>query len=174
VGLVRWIKGESISLAEAFRPPLSTQTVGALTFAFGLLFLVLILINRRSISKNEAFLITTVLFVVLPTVTFGYYLILLLVPAIVILKIYDGEKGDAKLGFEWVALAVTYFFIVPAWPINWKNTGISVGPAWESFSIQWLLAHACVTALTGALAVRLIMMKVKAKKPINIFSKSRK
>jgi hypothetical protein len=172
VGLIRWVKGESISLAEAFRPPLSTQTVGALTVSFGLLFLVLILINRKSISKNEAFLITTVLFVVLPTVTFGYYLILLLVPIIVILKIYDGEKGDAKLGFEWVALAVTYFFIVPAWPISWKNTVISVGPAWESFSTQWLLAHACVTVLTCALAVRLIAMKVKAEIRVNVFPAS--
>jgi hypothetical protein len=133
---------------------------------------VLIFINRKSISKNEAFLTTTVLFIVLPTITFGYYLIILLVPMIIILNTYDGEKSDEKLGFEWVVLAITYFLIVPAWPISWENLGISVGPAWESFGIQWLLAHACITTLTGALAVKLIAMKAHSVKLINSVSKS--
>ena len=171
-GIVRWIKGESSSISEAFRPPLSSQTVSALTIAFGVLFLVLVFINRKSLSKNEVFLTTTVLFIVLPTVTLGYYLVILLVPMIIILKTYDGEKGDKKLGFEWVVLAITYFFIVPAWPISWENLGIPVGPSWESFSIQWLLAHVCITTLTGALAIKLIVMRAHSVKPINSVSKS--
>jgi hypothetical protein len=160
-GLVRWFNGDSTSLAGAFRPALSVFLVNRITLVIAAIFLMLLVKNKRKISKNEAVLVSTVLFIILPTVTFGYYLVLLFVPLFAILKYSEQKTLQDKLGVEWNFLLIVWVLIVPAWPVSWKNTGINVGPAWEIFGIQWILAQACMSILALGICFRLVSKLLK-------------
>lgn len=156
VGFVRWFGNPETTLSESFRPPIQSSTIKLITVAIAVILIFLLLVTRRSLAQSEILFSSTLIFLVLPTITFGYYLILLLVPFFVVWSSRQDEFNIIEIGREWLLLPMCLFLVIPAWPISWKNTGINVGTAWEIFGVQWVLAHACISLMTIGLCARLL------------------
>ena len=107
--------------------------------AFGTLFLV-----RNLISINYQFLAVTTFFLQLPGTTFGYYLVLLILPLIFMSR--DNEFKQELSQFQksnYVLYGALLFAIVPAWPLSSMALGMT-----SNFGLNWTVAHILLSLLS--------------------------
>jgi hypothetical protein len=164
-GLLESLVGKISNPSQAFsliENPLSINQVSliSLTFgfaAFGTLFLV-----KNRISINYQFLAVTCFFLQLPGTTFGYYMVLLILPLIFIVK--DNEFKQVSSQFQkwnYFVYGSLLFSLVPAWPISLKMVGVDPAGIFASIGIGWAVAHVLLSLLSLLLVVDFLITSVK-------------
>ncbi len=143
---VKWLFLDK-SFLEAFKPNLRSDTVSIIAQLILLIFIILILINGKSLTKLEAFFTLSVILIVTPGVTFGYYLTLLLIPIFFIAKEDKSFTSSTLLTRSWKFIYFFLFFALPAWPLSWGYLGFFNNYAWALYGVQWAFVHCILSVL---------------------------
>ncbi len=112
--------------------------------AFGTLFLV-----RNRISSNYQFLAVTIFFLQLPGTTFGYYMVLLILPLIFMVRDNEFEQVSSQFQkWSYLLYGLLLFVIVPAWPVSLRTLGLHIDGVAISLGINWTVAHVLLSLLS--------------------------
>jgi hypothetical protein len=133
---------------------LSTNEVSLISLVFGFVAFGTLFLVRNRIGINYQFLAVTAFFLQLPGTTFGYYMVLLIIPLIFIIR--DNEFEEASSQFQkWIYVLYGFllFAMVPAWPIGLGVLKIDSAGIFVNIGINWAVAHVLLSLLSLLLIV---------------------
>jgi hypothetical protein len=128
-------------LAEAFRPPISSNYVTIISVIFLSISVVWILILRNKLTRFEILFICSLVTILTPGTSFGYYLILLVVPMMFLT--IDYSNNSSKIHFTMINNVVfrahfylLYLALVPPWPFQWGMFDLQVKDVWSNYGVS--------------------------------------
>lgn len=145
-GGVRKAFNPELDITGVFRPGLSLTTVSSISLVFACLGVAAMILGRAENSNFTKTLMSATLLELIPGTTFGYYLILMSLPALFLI----GNKVGSPKPHEKLLKNLYFIYLIvsiPMWPIPWRLFGLDVGLAWETLSIQWLLSHVILSMI---------------------------
>jgi hypothetical protein len=159
-------QSQSFSMTENL---LSTNEVSIISLVFGFVAFGTLFLVRNRISLNYQFLAVTAFFLQLPGTTFGYYMVLLIMPLIFMIRDNEFEQASSKFQkWNYLLFGGLLFVIVPAWPVSLRTLGLSIDGVAISLGINWTVAHILLSMLSLLLIVdfsRKSLMLVKVRIP---------
>lgn len=137
---------KSFSMTEN---PLSINEVSLISLMFGFIAFGTLFLVRYRISINYQFLAVTAFFLQLPGTTFGYYLVLLILPLIFMIRDNDFKKASNQFQkWNYLLYGVLLLVLVPAWPVSLMTLGINPGGGYSSLGTNWAVAHLLLSLLS--------------------------
>jgi len=128
-------------LTEAFRPPISSNYVTLISVIFLFVSVVWLLILRNSLTRFEILFICSLVTILTPGTSFGYYLILLIIPMMFLT--IDYSDNSSKINFTMinnvvfrVHFCLLYVALIPAWPFQWGMFNLQVKDVWSNYGIS--------------------------------------
>jgi hypothetical protein len=160
-GIISYVTSGFADIQNAFRPPLDKGLVSLFCALYAASVILLFILARKSISKFQFILYSSVFMLTIAGTTFGYYLTLMLIPLIVLSRseIVEnvGQKGNRLI---WILFCLFLFTSVPAWPLNWGNIPLGVGDSWSTLGVHWTLVHVIVSLLVIVSFYQLLLLSV--------------
>lgn len=143
-GSIKVVFGNS-TVGEVFRPGISPGTVTILSASYLVLLASLLMWRKDRIDPRIQLFIVSFSVVTVPGTSFGYYLILLLVPLLFTFsETFDKETKHSiyaeKFGFKLNAsskfmLSLLYISIIPLWPFQWGMLHLNVKEVWNHYGV---------------------------------------
>lgn len=129
-------------VSEVFRPPLSSSSVTQISILFLFICCGIIFYIRMHLTKIESVFISIVVTILTPGTSFGYYLILLLIP--LLFCMITGEENanierhkNNLLEKVWQFHFTTlYILLIPPWPFQWGLLNLSIKNVWYAYGIS--------------------------------------
>lgn len=134
------------SLAES---SLSINEVSLISLMYGFVAFGTLLLVRNQISSNYQFLAVTTFFLQLPGTTYGYYLVLLILPLLFMIR--DNEFEHVTNQFQkwnYFLYGILLFVLIPAWPVSLRSIGIISDDISISLGLNWTFSHALLSVLS--------------------------
>ena len=122
--------------------PLSPNFVSKFCLFYAIIVVFLFVMTRKSISKFQFILFSSIFMLTIPGTSFGYYLVLMLVPVLLLPKSEIVQALQNKTnGVLWISYLLFLVATVPSWPITWGNLPIQTGEAFSTIGVQWTITH---------------------------------
>ena len=128
-------------LTEAFRPPISSNYVSIISVIFLSISVIWLLILRNNLTRFEILFICSLVTILTPGTSFGYYLILLIIPMMFLTIDYSDKSS--KIDFTIINNVVfrahfclLYLVLVPLWPFQWGMFDLQVKDVWSNYGVS--------------------------------------
>lgn len=167
IGLFRGFIGllsSDIEIDRVFRPGLDSKSVSLLSGLYLLAIIFLMLYRRNSLDIRIQLFILTCIIVIVPGTSFGYYVLLLLVPLLFLetIKQHPANEGvqiDALYDYSnvfnrcsRVGINILYFLVIPLWPFQWGMLDLPVKQVWAHYGVVPTIAGSLLWFLPLVLA----------------------
>ncbi len=127
-------------VSDAFRPPLSSNYVSMISVIFLSISVIWLLILRNQLTKFEILFIISAVTILTPGTSFGYYLILLIIPMMFLT--IDHYESASKANFTVinnfvfrVHFSLLYLALIPPWPFQWGMFNLQVKDVWSNYGV---------------------------------------
>lgn len=158
-GGISFVSGGLIDLEGSFRPPMDRDIVSTFCVLYALAVLILFTLSKRTITRFQFILYSSVFMLTIAGTTFGYYLSLMLIPLLIISRVQLYSELQARGNrIIWTLFCILLFSFVPAWPLNWGNLPINVGDSWSTLGVHWTLVHVIVSVLVFVSFYQLLLL----------------
>jgi hypothetical protein len=149
VGTFKVVLGNS-TVGEVFRPGISAGVVTILSALYLMILASLLIWRRKKLDPKIQIFIVSISVIVVPGTSFGYYLILLLVPLLFFeleTTGTDTSESESKSKFRFdlnvsskFTLTVLYILIIPLWPFQWGMLHLNVKEVWNHYGVVSTIA----------------------------------
>jgi hypothetical protein len=124
----------------------------------------LLVVCKNKVAPSEVVFFLTVFFILLPGVTFGYYLILLLLPMFIFGRLRCIQTNSAIFNKStWLMYILFLLLALPPWPLSWKLVGVEAHPVWDNYGINWTFVHIQISVIGIYLIYRLIKIILRSR-----------
>jgi len=163
-GVFKFVVNPAIGVHGIFRPGLTPEFVSFFCLLFTLFVVVLLVVCKNKIAPSEVVFFLTVFFILLPGVTFGYYLILLLLPMFIFGRLRCIQTNSAIFNKStWLMYILLLLLALPPWPLSWKLVGVEAHPVWDNYGINWTFVHIQISVIGIYLIYRLIKIILRSR-----------
>lgn len=163
-GVFKFVVNPTIGIHGIFRPGLTPEFVSFFCLLFTLFVIILLVVCKNKVALSELVFILVVFFILLPGVTFGYYLILLLLPMFIFGRLRCIQTNRAIFNKStWLMYILLLLLALPPWPISWKLVGVEAHPVWDNYGINWTFVHIQISVIGIYLISRLIKIIIRSR-----------
>ena len=163
-GVFKFVVNPAIGIHGIFRPGLTPEFVSFFSLLFTLFVIVLLVVCKNKVAPSEVVFFLTVFFILLPGVTFGYYLILLLLPMFIFGRLRCIQTNSATFDKStWLMYILLLLLALPPWPLSWKLVGVEAHPVWDNYGINWTFVHIQISVIGIYLIYRLIKIILRSR-----------
>lgn len=155
-GVNSMLGGGILTPNDSFR--LNSHVIGVFSAVFFLFALFVMYLNRKMFSNFEILIMLTLMVLLVPRVTFSYYLVIILIPILFIFSadtaLFSNKKMKSNSGNQFVgdilcsvntklkrnSMLMVLFSVFIPWSIPWFLVGIPRNESYAVISISWTFA----------------------------------